>query len=102
VSEESLSRLSKSQIETAMKNESRQFEEYFLWIGKYMPPSFFEELDQATIMVIAHNLMGFALQEYFTQIHFRDYAVVLCLDSPDADLKILKNFSLYGIKNYQT
>ncbi len=95
-------RLSKSQLENAMQNESRQFEEYYLWIEKHMPPSFFEEVDQSNIMIIAHNLMGFPLQEHFTQIHFKDYAVVLCLDSPDADLKILENYSLYGIKNYQT
>ncbi|GAB4192053.1 MAG: NAD-glutamate dehydrogenase [Simkaniaceae bacterium] len=95
-------RLTKAQLELAMQNESRQFEEYYLWIEKHMPPSFFEEVEQSNVMIIAHNLMGFPLQEHFIQIHFKDYAVVLCLDSPDADLKILKNYSLYGIKNYQT
>lgn len=28
--------------------------------------------------------------------------MVLCLDSADADLRILKNYTYYGIKNYQT
>lgn len=85
-----------------MKNESSLFEEYYVWIEQNMPASFFKEMDSANIMLIIHNLMGFPLQEYFTQIHFQGGAIVLCLDSPDADLLILKNFNLYGIKNYQT
>lgn len=85
-----------------MKNESSLFEEYYVWIEQNMPSSFFKEVDSANIMLITHNLMGFPLQEYFTQIHFQGGAIVLCLDSPDADLIILKNFNLYGIKNYQT
>lgn len=97
-----IGKLTKQQLHNAMKNESSLFEEYYVWIEQNMPASFFKEMDSANIMLITHNLMGFPLQEYFTQIHFQGGAIVLCLDSPDADLIILKNFNLYGIKNYQT
>ena len=94
-----IGKLTKQQLHNAMKNESSLFEEYYVWIEQNMPASFFKEMDSANIMLITHNLMGFPLQEYFTQIHFQGGAIVLCLDSPDADLLILKNFNLYGIKN---
>jgi glutamate dehydrogenase len=34
-------------------------------------------------------------------IHLKNAAIVLCLDSADADLRILKNYAMYGIKSYQ-
>ncbi len=95
-------RLSKDDLQEAMKLESEQLQATYLWIEKHMPPKFFDELEQSHLMLIAHNLMGFHLQDYFSQIYLRDCAFVLCLDSPDVDLRILKHYNLYGIKNYQT
>ena len=89
------------QLLLAIQNESRKFQEYYVWLEKAMPPLFFEEVTQDKIMLIAHNLMGFHLQDYFSTIHLKNAAIVLCLDSPDADLRILSNYSMYGIKNYQ-
>lgn len=86
----------------AIQNESRKFQEYYLWLEKYMPQSFFEEVSQENLMLIAHSLMGFQLQEYFSTIHLKRAAIVICLDSADADLRILENYAFYGIKNYQS
>jgi len=102
VSNEKLGRLTQKQLHYAMQKESREFEKHYLWIEEHMPSSFFEEVEPSNMMIIVHNLMGFPLQEYFTQIHCKGGAIVLCLDSADADLLILKNFNLYGIKSYQT
>lgn len=95
-------RLSKEQLKKAMQFESAQFEEYYLWLEKHMPPAFFEEVEQEHLMLIAHNLMGFHLQDHFSHIYLKDCAFVLCLDSPDVDLRVLKHYNLYGIKNYRT
>ncbi len=92
---------SHEQLLMAIQNESRKFQEYYVWLEKAMPPLFFEEVSQENMMLIAHSLMGFPLQEYFSTIHLKRAAIVLCLDSPDADLRILKDYALYGIKNYQ-
>jgi len=89
------------QLHAAIQNETRMFQEYYEWLEKAMPPNFFEEVSQENIMLITHNLMGFPLQEYFSTIHLKRAAIVVCLDSPDADLRILKNYSFYGIKNYE-
>jgi glutamate dehydrogenase len=53
-------------------------------------------------MLVAHSLMGFDLQDYFSTINMRRAAIVMCLDSADADVRILENYALYGIKNYAT
>lgn len=93
---------SEEQLSQAIKNESQKFQTYYLWLQSAMPKSFFEDISYDNQLLIVHNLMGFDLQEYFTTIHLRRAAIVMCLDSVDADLRILKNYSMYGIKNYQS
>lgn len=93
--------LSSEELSIAIQQESRKFQDYFLWIEKSMPPAFFEEVSKENIMLVVHNLMGFELQEYFCTIHLKNAALVMCLDNADADLRILKDYAFYGIKNYQ-
>ena len=88
--------------EKAVALEGQKFEEYYTWLEDHMPACFFEEIDPQQNRLIVHYLMGFSLQENFCQILMKDDAFVLTLDTPDADVKILKNFNQYGIKNYQT
>ncbi len=95
-------RPSKDQLEAAITHESEQFKEYYTWLEQHMPPLFFEEIEQNELMLIVHNLIGFHLQNYFSQIFIKDAAFVLLLDSPDVNIRILKHYNLYGIRNYQT
>lgn len=92
---------SHEQLLFAIQNESQKFQECYAWLEKGMPPVFFEEVSKENIMLITHSLMGFHLQEYFSTIHLKRAAIVMCLDTPDADLKILEDYAMYGIKNYQ-
>lgn len=89
-------------LKSAIETETNKFKEYYMWLEENMPPVFFEEVNQDQIMLIAHNLMGFQHQNHFSSIHLESVAFNLCLDSPSADLKILENYAMYGIKNYQT
>ena len=94
-----------SSYETLMEaivEESEKFQEYYLWLEKNMPASFFKNVDKENIMLIAHSLMGFNLQNYFSEINLPHAAIVICCDDPDSDLKILKDYRQYGIKNYRT
>jgi glutamate dehydrogenase len=93
--------VSKLHLQKAIQQESKRFEEYYLWIEEHMPPSFFEEVDQDNIMLIAHSLMRLNLQDFFAHIHLKDSAITLCLDSANADLKILKHYRMQGIKHYR-
>lgn len=90
------------ELTKAIEVESHKFEECYLWLESAMPRSFFDEMSQENIMLITHNLMGFDLQDYFCTINLKHAAIVMCLDSADADLKILAGYSDYGIKNYLT
>lgn len=89
------------ELAEAIENEGKKFREYYLWLEKAMPKVFFQEISNENMILITHALMGFELQDYFSTINLRRAAIVLCLDSADADLKILKTYSLYGIKNYR-
>lgn len=88
-------------LRVAVELETRKFEECYSWLEQAMPLSFFDEVTKENISLVAHSLIGFDLQDYFSMINIQHSALVLCRDSPDADIKILKNFSEYGIRNYQ-
>lgn len=85
----------------AAKMEGEKFEEYYQWLERAMPRVFFEEVSHENLLLITHSLMGFDLQDYFCTINRKNAAIGLCLDSSEADLRILSPFSSYGIKNYQ-
>lgn len=95
-------RLTKQELKKAMSFESNQFETFYLWLESHMSSQFFEEVTHEQLMLIAHNLTAFHLNEFLTTIHLKNCSIVLCLNEPDADVQILKDFSIYGIKNYQT
>jgi glutamate dehydrogenase len=92
----------KKSIHDALAHEKEAFEEHYHWIEEHMPPSFFDEFSDDQIMTVVHNLMGFQVQGEFAQIHFNDCSIVICLDGPGADLKVLKHYAYFGIQNYQT
>ncbi len=96
------SKMPTASLLAAIENESKKFRENYLWLEQAMPPNFFQEVGQENAILLTHSLMGLHLQDYFSTIHFKGAAFVMCLDSADADLRILKNYAMFGIKNYET
>lgn len=92
----------REELASAVLKESHKCEKSYVWLQQHMPPSFFEELSEDDILLIAHSLMGLDLQDFFAHIHLKDMAMTLCLDSEDADLRILKTYQMHGIKDYRT
>jgi glutamate dehydrogenase len=92
----------KPDLQAAILRESKKFEQNYLWVETHLPPSFFEDADSETVILVAHSLMDFDVQDYFSHIHLKNKAIALCLDSVDADLQILKHYRDRGIKNYRT
>lgn len=88
-------------LKEAVQLEGEKFQEYYLWLERAMPRVFFEEVSRENLMLITHSLMGFSLQDFFSTINRKSAAIGICLDTPDADLRILSPFTSYGIKNYQ-
>jgi glutamate dehydrogenase len=93
---------SKEQLQKEVLEESEKLKTFYEWLESHMPPSFFEEVDHKNVLLIARSLIGFPLQNYFIQIHLKNEALSLCLDSPNADLKILAKYQTRGIKNYRS
>lgn len=92
---------SQEQLRLAVQRESEKFQESYLWLEKTMPPSFFEDISRENLLLVTHSLVGFHHQDFFSTINLKSAAITLCLDSPDADLRILQFYTQYGIKNYQ-
>lgn len=92
----------KHALQSALQHESAKFEKSYLWIEQHLPPSFFEDVDSETLILVTHSLMDFDAQEYVSHLHFKNKAIALCLDSNEADLQILKHYRNRGIKNYRT
>lgn len=92
----------KPDLQAAIVRESKKFEQNYIWVESHLPPSFFEDADSETVIMVAHSLMDFDVQDFFSHIHLKNKAITLCLDSVDADLQILKHYRNKGIKNYRT
>jgi len=93
--------LTPEELNNAVELESQRFEKSYRWLEQHMPPSFLNEVEPQTRILIARNLVSFSMQEGLMPIYFKRKIIVLCSDAPDADLKILKQFRLYGIRYYR-
>ena len=93
---------SKDNLKKALERENSKFTLFYTWLEKHMPKAFFDELTANDVTLITHSLMEFDLKDYFSQITVSGGAFALCLESPEADLQILKQYAMHGIKNYRT
>lgn len=96
------SKLPPERLKEAIKEETARFEEFYLWLEKSMPKVFFREVSKEWISLIVHSLMGFQELDFFAVLHLKNAAITLCIDSPEADTKILESYPMFGIKNYTT
>lgn len=92
----------KQDLAHAILEEGNRFQEAYRWLEKAMPPEFFDEVSHEDLMLVTHALIGFPLQDFFSIIHSQKTALALCLDTTDADVRILEHFRSYGIKSYRT
>jgi glutamate dehydrogenase len=93
---------SQRRVHEALAKESAQCHRYYNWLEQNMPAAFFHEIREENVILIVHNLMVLHLQDYFSILHLKYVAFVLCVDSPEADVRVLSHFRNYGIKNYRT
>jgi glutamate dehydrogenase len=90
------------QLKKLYYEEAEKCLEHYLWLEKEMPEGFFKEVNKDILMLIAHNLMKFESQKYEVSIQMKDRAIMLFLDEPNIDLKILSEFSEDSLRSYQT
>jgi len=94
--------LSSFDLDEAIKLQGEQFQECYLWLERAMPPLFFQEVSKENLILVTHRLMDFPFQEAFCTIHRKSKAIVLSLETRDADVRILRLFPFYGVEYYQT
>lgn len=93
--------LSGDALKKAVQNESIAFEKSLLWLESHMPKSFLELVNTDTRLVIARQLLSFALQDHFSPIYFKHKIITLSLDAPNADLMVLGKYQNLGIRYYR-
>src|SRR5688500_11479272 len=91
---------SQDKLHVAIQAASHKFQECVTCLEKSMPPIFVEVVVQEKILLKAHDLIDFDLLDYYCTINLKTSAIVMCLDSSDAVVRILKYFATYGIKNH--
>lgn len=88
------------EFKSALEIEVQQFEFALAWIERHMPPSFLQEVDLNERVLIARNLLSFSIQDCFSQLHLKHKTLIFCLDSPDANLRVLKTLGPLSICIY--
>ncbi len=96
------SKITPEELQAALQSETEHFEIALHWLEDHMPPAFFEEISPKCIPLLARNLLSFPLQDCYSEIRLRHMALVLCLQSSDADLRILNHFGKHAIRYYRT
>lgn len=90
------------ELKKAIKRESKEFELIYRWLEEHMPSSFLDEVDLDARIIITRHLLSFTLQDNYNQTHLKQMAIATCVDGPNADLRILKNYSKSAIRYYKT
>jgi len=85
-----------------LAKETEQYRENLAWLRASMPETFFSEVGEENVLLVAHNLVGFDLQDYYSLINLRNAAIILCLDDVDADSKIYTKYQKRGIQTMHT
>ena len=93
--------LTSEQFKKAIASESQGFEKMLRWLEEHLPPAFIEETDPEMKILVARNLMSLPLQDHFCLIRLKEMAIVLTIDGPDSDLKVLSKFHHQAIRYYR-
>lgn len=90
------------QLQKGIQTETKKFQEWYVWLKENIPALFVEgATNEDTLFLIVHTLISFELESFFCTVNTKNGALGMCLDTPDADLRILQHFATYGIQNYE-
>jgi glutamate dehydrogenase len=86
-----------AQVDAFLAKEIEQYKERLLWLEEAMPKSFFSEVGQENVFLVAHSLVGFDLQQFYAEITLHQAAIVVSLNVPDADINTFSRFEKQSI-----
>ncbi len=88
--------------ESFLAKETEQFRALYVWLKESFSEGFYKEITPDALLLIAHSLVGFKLQGYFSAINFADSSILLSRNEPGADLKIFEQYEDRLIRTMHT
>lgn len=91
-----------SDTESFLAKETQEFRSLYLWLKEAFGEAFLKLASEDELLLIAHSLVGFKLQGYFSSINFANSTIVLSADSLGSDYKIHQQFQERLISSMHT
>lgn len=91
-----------SDTESFLAKETQQFRTLYVWLKSAFPEAFFKKVSEDELLLIAHSLVGFNLQGYYSSMNFAESSIVLSQDLIDSDYKIYQQYESRLIHSMQT
>ncbi len=88
--------------ESFLAKETEQFRALYIWLKASFSEGFYKEVSEDEILLLAHSLIGFKLQGYFSAINFADSSILLSRDEPGSDVKIFEQYEDRVIRTMHT
>lgn len=88
--------------ESFLAKETTQFRALYMWLKGAFSKDFFHDISEDELLLVAHSLIGFKLQGYFSTINFAHSSIVLSRDAVDSDYKIYKLYEDKHIRSMHT
>ncbi len=88
--------------ESFLAKETEEFRSLYLWLKEAYGSTFYEEVTDDALLLIAHSLVGFKLQGYFSAISIENATIVISRDELDSDYKIFKQYGQRPISSMHT
>ncbi len=91
-----------SDAESFLAKETEQFRALYVWLKNSFTEAFFKEVTEDELLLIAHSLVGFKLQGYFSAMNFAKSSIVLSRNEQDSDYKIYEQYETKVISSMRT
>lgn len=88
--------------ESFLAKETQEFRALYLWLKEAFTEGCLKQMSEDELLLVAHSLVGFKLQGYFSTMNFAHASIVLSCDSLNCDYKILQQFQDRPIASMQT
>ncbi len=88
--------------ESFLAKETEQFRALYIWLRNSFPTHFLDELGEESLLLIAHSLVGFKLQSYYSAINFATSSIVLSRDAQNSDYRIYEQYEGRLIRSMHT
>lgn len=88
--------------ESFLVKETEQFRLLYLWLKESFSSEFCALVTEDELLLVAHSLVGFRLQGYYSVMNFAGSTIVLSSDAAESDCKIFEQFESRQISCMRT